>query len=181
MKFITVVDLSKINEIIETQVLVNNCMFEIEGSTRGILVGKLSDLNVESDSIVNGFCLDGSDGDLSVLWSSYLKTLPVKTGDVIVQFSVNSDECIFCDFNSFMEFNYSEDVYGIEEIISYRFDKEKIAFTQSLELVDFEKAFIVSNEWSKQDLVETTSINSRTNLVTSLIELKHINKSNIWR
>lgn len=182
MKFITVIDLDKINEIIEKGILENNYTFDVEEGAKKILSNVLSSLILESDSLVNGYCLDGRSGDLSSLWSQYLKTLPVKSGDVIVQFKVESDECIFCDFNNFMEFNYLGDFDSIKDIISYRFDEEKIAFTQTLDLVNFEKAFIVSDEWSKNDLVDSSISNGNSSsLITNFKDLKDLSNSCIWR
>lgn len=182
MKFITVVDVDKIDEITQSGLLSNNYLFEMSDEAKSIISDKLIDLNVESNSVVNGYCLDGSCGDLSKLWNLYLRQLPVKTGDVIVQFGVESDECIFCDFNDFMEFNYMDEFERIKDIISYRFDKDKIAFTQTLDLCNFEKAFIVSEEWSKDDLIDSNigSPNS-SKLVTNLEDFKNINDSDVWR
>lgn len=180
MKFITVIDVPKIDEIIDTGNLSNNYVFDVEEGAKGIITSALKELNLDSDSIVNGYCIDESHGDLSKLWFNYLKQLPVKTGDVIVQFGVSSDECLFCDFNDFMEFNYCDDYERIGDIISYRFDKDKIAFTQQLDLALFEKAFIVSDEWSKDDLVES-SLNSSSNVITNINNLKAIGDSSVWR
>ena len=180
LKFITVIDVPKIDEIIDTGCLSNNYVFDIEDGAKGIISGALKELNLDSDSIVNGYCIDESYGDLSKLWFNYLKQLPVKTGDVIVQFGVSGDECLFCDFNDFMEFNYCDDYERIGDIISYRFDKDKIAFTQQLDLALFEKAFIVSDEWSKDDLVES-SLNSSSNVITDINNLKAIGDSSVWR
>lgn len=180
MKFITVIDVPKIDEIIDTGCLSNNYVFDVEEGARGIISKTLKELNLDSDSIVNGYCIDESNGDLSKLWFDYLKQLPVKTGDVIVQFGVSADECIFCDFNDFMEFNYCDDYERIGDIISYRFNKDKIAFTQELDLAFFEKAFIVSDEWSKDDLVES-GLNSSSSVVTNITNLKAITNSSVWR
>lgn len=180
MKFITVIDVPKIDEIIATGCLSNNYVFDVEDGAKKIISKALVDLNIESESIINGYCLDERNGDLSKLWFNYLKQLPVKAGDVIVQFGVNSDECLFCDFNDFMEFNYCEDYERIGDIISYRFDKDKIAFTQELDLAYFEKAFIVSDEWSKNDLVES-GLNNSSNLITDINNLKTISNSSVWR
>lgn len=180
MKFITVIDVPKIDEIIATGCLSNNYVFDVEDGAKEIITKALVDLNLESDSIINGYCLDESHGDLSKLWYTYLKQLPVKTGDVIVQFGVSSDECLFCDFNDFMEYNYCDDYERVGDIISYRFDKDKIAFTQELDLAYFEKAFIVSDEWSKNDLVESGLSNS-SNMITDINNLKTISNSSVWR
>lgn len=180
MKFITVIDLVKIDEIIENGVLENNCAFDLEGDVKSIFVRKLSDLNLDSDSVINGFCIDGRSGDLGNLWSYYINTFPVKTGDVLVQFSVEEDECVFCDFNSFMEFNYCGDYDSIKDIVSYRFDQDKIAFTQQLDLLNFEKAFIISSEWSKDNLINS-SMSDNSSLVTNFRDLKTLGESCVWR
>lgn len=182
MKFITVVDVPKIDEIISKGMLENNYAFDMEEGARSVLVEKLNDLSVEVDSVINGYCLDGSSGDLTNLWSKFIRSFPVKSGDVIIQFSVDEAECVFCDFNDFMDYNYSGDFDFIEDIISYRFDSEKIAFTQQLDLLNFEKAFIVSDEWSKNNLINS-SIGSDGNsgLLTNVQDLKVLGRSSVWR
>lgn len=178
MKFITVVDSEKIDEILELGCLINNCMFELDSVGLSIVSKALSDLVLPSDSVVNGYCIDGSNGDLSNLWSSYLKSLPVKTGDVIMQFSVNEDECVFCDFNNFMEYSYLGNSEFIKDIISYRFDKDKIAFVQELLAKDFEKAFIVTDSWKSDSLFVAGTSNK---IIKGISELKSINCSSVWR
>lgn len=178
MKFITVIDNDKIDEIMDTGFLRFNCAFELEDSCREILVSSLKELNVDSESIVNGYCIDERYGDLSNNWLKYLNNLPIKTGDIIVQFGVEVDECIFCDFNEFMQYNYCNEYERISDIITYRFDDSKIAFIQELDLAQFEKAFIVSEEWSHSDLVDSFTDNK---VITNIRELSHISDSSIWR
>lgn len=178
MKFITVVDEPKIDEILATGYLKDNCMFEMDEVGIGIVSEILSDLVLPSNSVVNGYCIDGKDGDLSNLWSEYLKSLPVKTGDVIMQFSVNEDECVYCDFNQFMEFSYLGNSEFIKDIVTYRFDKTKVAFVQQLSSREFEKAFIVTDGWQNDNLVVPGAGNK---LVTGISGLKSIKDSNVWR
>lgn len=173
MRFITCIDGNKLDEMIGTLRLNNNVLFEFNDDKIESCKQLVENLNGECDSIIVGTCLDDNNFDLSNSWSYISKLLPTKTGDVVMQFKIDSDECVFFDFNDFMSALY-ENNGDLESLASYEVKTDSVVITGEIDAKKFDCAFIVNNDWGKDDF----ATGSESGVFTSFNDL---NTSRVWR
>lgn len=150
MRFITCINESKLDEVIEIMTLKNNLLFDFNRGQLNSCKSLVKNLNGDCNSLVIGTCVDDNSGDLSKIWSEVSKLLPAKTGDIIMQFNINSDECLFYEFNEFMDSLYN-DRENLQDLVSYDVLNKAIVVSSEINANTFDCAFIVNSDWGKGD------------------------------
>jgi len=173
MRFVTAMDRDKLCELIDKSELTNSHVFDLKGDCKNKLEELLDSLNGSFDSIVIGIYVPDNYGPLSSIWTRVAKILPIKSGDAIMQFNVNSDECLFYDFNDFTTFVYMNSI-GMDSRVSYAPVDLCIAVSDSIHASNFDCAYVVNSNWGKDDF---NNVNGGE-LLTSILDL---NVSRVWR
>lgn len=173
MRFITSIDGVKLDELIDNSKLLNNHVFDVNGDVKSLLSNLLNDLNGSFSSLVVGLVVPDNYGPLSSIWEKISKLLPIKSGDIIMQFNLNEDECLFCDFNDFTSSIYLNPG-SLRDKIVYQPSPLCIVISDTIEAENFDYAYVVNSNWGKGEF--NSSSNSK--FITSILDLK---VSNVWR
>lgn len=174
MRFVTCLNYDKLGEMIDLGGLSDNLLFDLSSNKVDELKSILEDLNGNINSVNIGLFIPNSYGPLSSIWNQIAKILPIKGGDAILEFNLNADECIFCNFNSFLNCVYSN-VEDFNSYIDFNTSNDfTLAICDDIPNKSFNSAYIVGSNWNNKPL--NSSITD--SLVNSLSEL---NSSIVWR
>lgn len=173
MKFITVMDKDKALEFIDNLEASNNLLLDFPQNILEEIICKLEDLTGLNTTPVIGFV--NKVGSLDSMWNKISRLLPVKSGDVVFQFSLNDDELLYGEFNNVMALLYSGSNSQIDEVFNSDIPSNDkcIAITNLVKADSFESAFIVKDSWEKSSLPGLDNF-------SSLSELKSLYNSNIF-
>lgn len=175
MKFITVMSEAKALEFISNLNITNNLLFDFPSNVLEEVKSKLEGLTGLSTLPVLGMVVSDTNGNLSESWKEISNLLPVKTGDVIFQFSIKDDEMLYGEFNKVMALLYNNS-YFTEEVFEYELPEvtDCIALASEVELSTFECAYVVNDDWGRSQFRSSGSC-------SSIQELKELCTSDVWR
>lgn len=173
MKFITVMDKEKALQFIDNLETSNNLLFDFPENILDEIICKLEDLTGLNTTPVVGVVYNV--GSLSSMWNKISRLLPVKSGDVVFQFSLNDDELLYGEFNNVMALLYSGSASEIDDVFDFDIPSNDkcVALANLVKADSFESAFIVKDSWEKSSLPGLDSFNS-------ISELKSLCNSNIF-
>lgn len=179
MKFMTVLDYDKFQQFFDNGVLQDNSIFEFSSEDSLFLNERLEDLTGNPSSFITGVCYPNN-YNLSKVWKDLSKLIPIAKNDIVMEFSVEEDECIYSDVKSTTKSIYLSG--GFQSLISYDFKEGDFAYTKDISVTNFEDGVIVDGLWDKQELPSNQNINSsQFNNFANRVKEKYVNISNTWR
>lgn len=152
MRFITVVDKSKLLELINSFHLTNNLLYDFPPNVLEEIKERLEDLTGLDYNPVLGVVV-GNDFNLQSSWNSVSSMLPVKSNDILVQFNLSEDEMLFGDFNRVMGLLYSNSNQSLDEIFDYYAPNDDcIGVVSEVPKKTFECGYVIKDDFSQGTL-----------------------------
>lgn len=173
MKLITVMNKEKALQFIDNLETSNNLLFDFPDNILDEIICKLEDLTGLTTTPVLGVI--NNVGSLDTMWNKVSTLLPVKSGDVVFQFSVEDDELLYGEFNNVMALLYTGSNSQIDDVFDFDVPNSDkcIALTNLVKADSFESAFVIKDSWEKSSLPGLDSF-------SSISELKSLCNANIF-
>lgn len=155
MRFVTIAPKESIKEFINSGQFSDNCIYELTENQKHSLMNVFEDFSGKCCSPVVGLILDDCNS-LEDDWRSLSNVLPIKSGDIVLEFSANKDRMLFCRFDKFVSTIYSNSGVDLGTILEYEPNGKKVlGFVDSFKLLDFVKGYVVNSEFNKEPLKDS--------------------------
>lgn len=174
MFFITVTSKDKIREFISKEVFEDNRVFDFTDDSVTEIGNALEDLTGLSCNPVVGVTYNDS-VSLANRWRSLVRILPIKAGEVVLQFNVKEDEIMYMKLTDLMTNLYGSSNKSFESLLShYPSGSQDISFTVPLKFENFDCGYVVEPDFGKGNL------NNSETLFNDIKQLKTISDVNVF-
>lgn len=158
MVFITVTSFEKVKEYLDSKRFTSNKVFNLTEKLDDYIGREIDDFLWEGKDFVTGVVYPNDEVHLSERWRSLVKVLPIKAGDVVMQFNVDGDKLLYANHTNLVSAIYGFNGSGTNNFISHAYDDTKnIAFASSFELLDFSAGYVVESDFAKGSLKGSSS------------------------